>query len=143
MCSYSHAVGGNQGFPRTMRKAFQGPTHRRLCCGRMVYSHGRLPLSFQFLISLHLTVDKVQPCLQQGQNKGWCPKFLLHIKAQSFRTHAICCRPQSLLNPQGPMVVCYCMKAWGEGGFPRAERGEERERQTDRHLICSPGIVLA
>ena len=25
--------------------------------------------------------EKVQPCLQQGQNKCQCPEFLFHIKA--------------------------------------------------------------
>ena len=26
-------------------------------------------------------MEKVQPCLQQGQDKSQCPAFLLHIKA--------------------------------------------------------------
>ena len=77
-------------FNRITRRAFHGPVHERLWCGRMVYSGGRLPLGFQFPVSLHPAMEKVQPCPQQGPNKSWCPEFLLHIKVWSFGAHVVC-----------------------------------------------------
>ena len=38
---------------------------------------------FQYPISIHITIEKVHSCLQQGQDKGHCPEFLLHIRVQS------------------------------------------------------------
>ena len=45
----SFVVGG---IDRIMKKAFQGPTHMRLWCGKMFYLCRNLPLCFRFLISL-------------------------------------------------------------------------------------------
>lgn len=63
-------------FQRITRKAFQGPMHGRLLFGNMIYSGENRPVSFQCPISFHLAMEKDQPCLQQGQNKSQCPKFL-------------------------------------------------------------------
>ena len=34
-------------------------------------------------ISIHLAMEKVQPCPQQGQDNSQCSEFLLHINVQS------------------------------------------------------------
>lgn len=35
----------------------------------------------------HLSKEKVQPCLHQGQGKGQCPEFLFHFQAESSGAH--------------------------------------------------------
>ena len=43
-------------------------------------------LTSQCPISIRLTMEKVQPCLQWGQGAGHCPEFLLQITLQPSRT---------------------------------------------------------
>ena len=54
-----YVVGEIKLFHRITRKAFQGPTHGRLWCDKMVYSGRNLPLGFQCPISLHPAMEKV------------------------------------------------------------------------------------
>ena len=124
-------------------KAFQGPTHGRSWCGKMAYLCGRLPLGFQCLLSLCLTMEKVQLCPQQSQIKA-SVEFLLHIEVQSFWS------PHHLL--RAPVAA---RPAWSHApGWERTHvnawglylnmwvRGRERKRERESKLLCSSGIIL-
>lgn len=58
-------------FHRTAREAFQGlqgkhpKVHGKLWCG-MIYFGGNLTLGFQCFIYFCLTIEKLQPCPQEG-----------------------------------------------------------------------------
>ena len=86
--SFSFVPVGIRLFHRITRKAFQGPTRGRLWSG-MVYSCGdrSCHLGYQCPISIHPTMENVQLCPQQGQDKSQYPEFLLHIKVQFLGAH--------------------------------------------------------
>ena len=60
----------------------RGKHSKDLCMGDCGVACGNrsCPLGFQFLISVHLAMEEVQPCPQQGKNKSQCLDFLLHLK---------------------------------------------------------------
>ena len=64
---------------------------------QMVHLGRNMPLGFQSPSSLHPTMEKVRLWPQQGRNKSQCPESLLHIRAECFRAHAVCCGPGSCL----------------------------------------------
>ena len=67
-------------FDRIAREAFQGPMHGTLWSGKVVYSGGNLPQEFQFPIFLCPSMEKVQPCPQQGQNESSVLSFCFMLK---------------------------------------------------------------
>ena len=64
-----------------MRKAFHRPMHGKLWCGKVCSGGNRRLLLCP--ISIHPSIEKVQPCLQQSQNKDQCPEFLF-LNVNSF-----------------------------------------------------------
>ena len=110
-------------------KAFQGPMQGD--CGmvtRFIHVEG-CPCVRSLTI---LPWKKVQPCLQQGQNKSLCPEFLLHIKAQSFRTHITCCGLQQLLDSHDHVF-------WARASMPThgVSIGHEQERVIFIEYLCT------
>ena len=114
------------------REAAEGPTHRRSWCGKTAYLCGRRPLGFQCYISLCPTMEKVQPCPQQGQSKSQCPEFLLDIKAQAFWSPCHPLRGLVAASPawsQAPGWERTHGNAWAQciNTWVRARESEERE----------------
>ena len=64
-------------FHRIVRKAFQGSMHGKIYSG----GNRRMPLDYQFPISLCPAMKKYNHVFSKAQTKSKCPEFLLHIKA--------------------------------------------------------------
>lgn len=100
------------------------------------------PLQFLFPASVHPSMEKVQPCLLQGQNKSLLPESLLHSKVQSFGTHIVCYGSPQLLRLHGFLLpvereymnisVCVCYYQ-----VDKKERKRGREKERDRQYLFS------
>ena len=86
-------VRGDQALPRDREESPRRTYARETVVWQNGLFSGNLPLSLQWPLSLHLAMEKAQPCPQQGRDKSQSLEFLLHIRAQSFGACTVCRGP--------------------------------------------------
>ena len=118
-------------FHGIMSRAFQGPTHRRLWWGNMVYSGGNrnCPLGSQCLSSLSSLLRKKSNCVfSKVKTKTSVQNFILKLSSsEPTQSAMIAARPTQSCAPRREST-----RTNGANG------GHEQERE----LLCVPGIIL-